>query len=107
MIPGSKEFFIAAADHDEWGSAHTVFGMVCKVLLCIHEPETIDVELPCFGLSKAYLHSPGKCIVLQVNNLTTVELLLQQAFHTFTHPTYGTVMRMLDQKESFTVHALM
>ena len=28
MIPGTKEFFIAANDHDEWGSAHTVWGMV-------------------------------------------------------------------------------
>ncbi len=28
MIPGTKEFFIAAHDHDEWGSAHTVWGMV-------------------------------------------------------------------------------
>ena len=28
MIPGTKEFFIAAKDHDEWGSAHTVWGMV-------------------------------------------------------------------------------
>ena len=28
MIPGSKEFFIAAIDHKEWGTAHTVWGVV-------------------------------------------------------------------------------
>ena len=28
MIPGSKEFFIAAVDHKEWGTAHTVWGVV-------------------------------------------------------------------------------
>lgn len=28
MIPGSKEFFIAAVDHKEWGAAHTVWGVV-------------------------------------------------------------------------------
>ncbi len=26
MIPGTKEFFIAVVDHDEWGGAHTVWG---------------------------------------------------------------------------------
>ena len=45
--------------------------------------------------------------VAQVKNLTTVEHLLQQPFHIFTHPTYGTVMRMLDEKESFTINILM
>lgn len=28
MIPGSNEFFIAAIDHKEWGTAHTVWGVV-------------------------------------------------------------------------------
>ncbi|CAL5221657.1 g3884 [Coccomyxa viridis] len=28
MIPGTKEFFIALVDHDEWGGAHTVWGEV-------------------------------------------------------------------------------
>lgn len=65
MIPGTKEFFIAAKDHDEWGSAHTVWGMV--------------------------------------TNMTTVQSLLHQPFHTITHPTYGTVMRMMDIDESFAV----
>ncbi len=28
MIPGTKEFFIAASDHSEWDTAHTVWGEV-------------------------------------------------------------------------------
>ena len=30
MIPGTKEFFIALVDHDEWGGAHTVWGVVSE-----------------------------------------------------------------------------
>lgn len=37
MIPGTKEFFIAARDHDEWGSAHTVWGMVSVRGKCIDQ----------------------------------------------------------------------
>lgn len=29
MIPHSREFFIATADHEEWGHAHTGWGQVC------------------------------------------------------------------------------
>ncbi|KAL3137649.1 hypothetical protein ABBQ38_004925 [Trebouxia sp. C0009 RCD-2024] len=65
MIPGSKEFFIAAVDHTEWGSAHTVWGVV--------------------------------------QNMSVVDALLRQPFHTFTHPKYGTVMRMMDHEEGFGV----
>ena len=41
MIPGTKEFFIAASDHSEWGTAHTVWGEVmthatCKLCLMAH-----------------------------------------------------------------------
>ncbi len=36
MIPETKEFFIAAKDHDEWGSAHTVWGMVGESTACIN-----------------------------------------------------------------------
>lgn len=36
MIPGSKEFFIAAVDHKEWGAAHTVWGVVSvSEALCV------------------------------------------------------------------------
>ncbi|GFR44364.1 hypothetical protein Agub_g5585, partial [Astrephomene gubernaculifera] len=28
MIPGCKEFFIATADHPEWGASHTIWGEV-------------------------------------------------------------------------------
>jgi hypothetical protein len=28
MIPRCKEFFIATADHIEWGTSHTVWGKV-------------------------------------------------------------------------------
>ncbi|DBA93294.1 TPA: hypothetical protein ACH3X2_003577 [Trebouxia sp. C0005] len=68
MIPGTKEFFIAANDHDEWGSAHTVWGMV--------------------------------------QNMTTVTSLLRRPFHTVTHPTYGTVMRMMNTDVSFAISGL-
>ena len=30
MIPGTREFFIALVDHDEWGGAHTVWGEVSR-----------------------------------------------------------------------------
>ena len=30
MIPGTKEFFIAVVDHDEWAGAHTVWGEVSQ-----------------------------------------------------------------------------
>lgn len=49
MIPGSKEFFIAAADHDEWGNAHTVFGMVW--LLSINCMCLVMADI--FGLTNA------------------------------------------------------
>ncbi|DBA91608.1 TPA: hypothetical protein ACH3X1_003216 [Trebouxia sp. C0004] len=68
MIPGTKEFFIAANDHDEWGSAHTVWGMV--------------------------------------QNMTPVTSLLHKPFHTVTHPTYGTVMRLMNTDVSFVIGRL-
>ena len=36
MIPGTKEFFIALVDHDEWGGAHTVWGEVSTSLPGTH-----------------------------------------------------------------------
>jgi hypothetical protein len=32
MIPNCREFFIATADHIEWGTAHTVWGQVGRGL---------------------------------------------------------------------------
>ncbi len=30
MIPNCKEFFIATADHPEWGHSHTIWGEVSR-----------------------------------------------------------------------------
>ena len=34
---------------------------------------------------------------------TSVQQIVDQAFHTVTHPEYGTVMRMLDAEVPFTI----
>lgn len=38
--------------------------------------------------------------------MSTVDKLLRQPFHTITHPTYGTVMRMMDQETSFNIDVM-
>ena len=40
MIPGTREFFIALVDHDEWGGAHTVWGEVSTPSL----PQAVGVK---------------------------------------------------------------
>lgn len=42
-------------------------------------------------------------LYLQVKNMSIVDALLHQPFHTVTHPTYGTVMRMMDVEEKFDI----
>ena len=42
-------------------------------------------------------------MALQVRNLTTVEHMLRLPFRTITHPTYGTVMRMLGSEVPFDI----
>lgn len=42
-------------------------------------------------------------VFLQVQNMSVVDALLRRPFHTFTHPKYGTIMRMMDHEEGFDV----
>lgn len=35
--------------------------------------------------------------------MSVVDALLHQPFHTITHPTYGTIMRMMDVEEKFDI----
>lgn len=51
--------------------------------------------------SKIATDNPSVC--LQVKNMSVVDELLHQPFHIFTHPTYGTSMRMMNHEESFDV----
>lgn len=40
---------------------------------------------------------------LQVEDLSVAEELISQPYHNFTHPTYGTVMRMMEDPVNFGV----
>ena len=42
-------------------------------------------------------------LCLQVKNMSIVDALLLQPFHTITHPTYGTIMRMMDDEVAFDI----
>ena len=47
---------------------------------------------------------PVTCIcVLQVTNMSVIDALLHQPYHTIRHPTYGTIMRMMDIESSFDI----
>ena len=67
MIPGTKEFFIAAHDHDEWGSAHTVWGMVSVRGKCT--PQCHAGYVFCPVLCSRNLMLCNKCSVLSTKHV--------------------------------------
>ncbi len=53
IIPGSKDFFIATADHTEWGNSHVVWGQVGRALHCAQGVAVLAKDLrmwPCLCL---------------------------------------------------------
>ena len=47
-------------------------------------------------------------VCLQVDDMAAVDALVAAPYHNFTHPEYGTIMRMLDTESPFEIrsHAL-
>jgi hypothetical protein len=65
FIGGSNDFFIAVADHRDWGGAFVVWG--------------------------------------EVTDMRAVHTMVHLGYHEYTHPEFGTVMRMLNTAVVFNV----
>ncbi len=68
IIPNSKEFFIATADHDEWGTAHSVWGKVRHTHTHTHTHTetqlghcTLCVGMGEMCVTPTHTHAPKKC----------------------------------------------
>ena len=88
MIPGTNEFFIALGDHAEWGIAHTVWGEVGRLLIWVNKLSFYTRQLK---------------LQRQVEDMRPLLNMVQQPYHSVTHPDFGTVMRMLDVEIPFQI----
>ena len=73
-------------------------GKLCRIFI----GEIVQILAP--KSQRCYLLGKND-VCLQVDDMTTVDALVAAPYHYFTHPEYGTVMRMLDTESPFEIRS--